>query len=317
MAYDIDAMRKKLNQMTGKQMDADEFRPKKNESTTEPIKYRFYVLPPLLEGDALKSGVVKKAMDLFYIKHGSHWINNRPHPCPRAAGSADKCPVCQFGFDQMRDEKDEDKRRKIRSDWMPSENYLVNVYFTNWKGNPEELRGKIKFFNATSTCFKLWSQALEREDSGDPDEPEAFGAFFDENNGSLFELSVLKQGKNNSYATSAFRKEKSGPMVVDADGKPNTKGLAALLKLRVNLWEKVQMPDAGALKSLLNSVINGDEYTPPSDSKADSSFDVDELEGKAPAKPTPAKGAGEKISKPSSATSDTEIDNLLGQLNDD
>lgn len=313
MAYDIDAMRKKLNQMTGKQMDPDEFRPKKNESTTEPIKYRFYILPPLLEGDVLKSGTVKKSMDLFYIKHGSHWINNRPHPCPRAAGSRE-CPICQFGFDQMKDEKDEDKRRKLRSDWMPSENYLVNVYFTNWKSNPEELRGKVKFFNATSTCFKLWSQALEREDSGDPDEPEAFGAFFDENNGSVFELSVLKQGKNNSYATSAFRKEKAGPMVVDANGKANQKGLEALLKLRINLWDKIQPPDVDALKSLLNSVVHGDDFLIPT-SKGDSSFDVDEMENKAPK--VTNKPASEKISKPSSVSSDSEIDNLLGQLNDD
>ena len=47
MAYDINEMRKKLSQMTGRMSDPDEFRPKKNESTTEPIKYRFFVLPPL------------------------------------------------------------------------------------------------------------------------------------------------------------------------------------------------------------------------------------------------------------------------------
>jgi hypothetical protein len=317
MAYDINEMRKKLSQMTGRMSDPDEFRPKKNESTTEPIKYRFFVLPPLLVGDTLKSGVVTKGMDMFYIKHGAHWINNKPHPCPRVSGLPDRCPICQFGFDLMKDEKDEDKRKKIRSDWMPSENYLVNVYFTNWKGNPEELRGKVKFFNASSTCFKMWSQALERIDCGDPDEPEAFGAFFDENNGSLYELSVIKQGKNNSYAASSFRKEKSTPMVTNADGTPNEKGLAALLKLRTNLWEKLQLPDVDNLKALLNSVVHGDEYAPATTSKADTSFDVDELEGK-PSKPVVQKAKQENIMKPSaSSSSDLEIDNLLGQLNED
>lgn len=315
MAYDLDAMRKKLNQMTGRMSDPDEFRPKKNESTTEPIKYRFYILPPLIEGDALKSGNVTKSMDMFYIKHGSHWKDNKPHPCPRVAGMPDKCPLCQFGFDLMRDEKDEDKRRKIRSDWMPSENYLVNVYFTNWKGNPEELRGKVKFFNATVTCFNMWKQALERVDCGDPEEPQAFGAFFDENNGSVFELSVLKQGKNNSYQTSGFRKEKPGPMVTNPDGSPNPKGLAALLKLRVNLWEKIQMPDMNGLKSLLNNIVHGDDSSSHSDS-ASSGFDVDEMEKK-PA--VPAKAKEEKISKPSTSSDDSgsEMDNLLAQLNDE
>ena len=320
MPYDINAMRKKLiQQSSGRVVDPDEFRPKKNESTTEPIKYRFYILPPLMQGDELKSGTVTKTMDMFYIKHGSHWIDSKPYPCPRVAGSPDKCPICQCGFDLMKEEKDEDARRKIRTDWMPSENYLVNVFFTNWKNNPEELRGKVKFFNATATCFKMWSQALERVDSGgDSDEPEAFGAFFDENNASLFELSVLKQGNYNSYITSSFRKEKPGPMIIGEDGKASAKGLATLLKCRINLWDKIQVPDVGVLKAQLNKMLHGDDTTPTS-SSVDTGFDVDEIESKSSQKQTSApKPKQENISKPnSSSASESEIDNLLGQLNSD
>ena len=316
MPYDIEAMKRKLSQMNGRMADPDEFRPKKNESTTDPIKYRFYILPPLLAGDVLKSGTVTKSMDMFYIKNGMHWgIDSRPHPCPRQLGLPDRCPLCQFGFNLMKNEKDEEKRRKIRSEWLSSENYLVNIYFTSWEGNPEELRGKVKFFNTSSQCFKLWTQALERDNCGDPEEPEAFGAFFDENNASLFELSVLKQGKNNSYATSGFRKKKPTPMVQNPDGTANTKGIAALLKLRINLWEKIQQPDVDNLKALLNKVVHGDDYSPASNTKADSGFDVDEIES-APPKAAP-KAKEENISKPASTSSDSDIDNLLGQLNDD
>lgn len=261
MGYDVEAIRKKLKQsQSGKFVDPDEFKPGKATSTNEPDKYRFFVLPPFDEGVQLKSGVTKTKMDQFFIQHGNHWVNDRPHACPRVWDGSD-CQICNFGFDLLRDEKDEDKRRSIIKQWMPTTYYVVNLYFPNWDKNPEDLRGKVKWYNAPKTCFDIWTACLMREGPGDPDEPEAWGVFFDESAGFLFELNVLKQGKQNSYKTSKFLSQKGVgiPMARNPDGSPNAKGLATLLKLRHDLFSKVEIPDPEKIQRLYRVMAEGDD----------------------------------------------------------
>jgi len=82
MAYDLDAIRRKLQQsMSGKRTDPDEFKPEKAKSQNEVVRYRFFVMPPVLLGEKTKQGEAKRGMDQFYITHGNHWVNDRPHPC--------------------------------------------------------------------------------------------------------------------------------------------------------------------------------------------------------------------------------------------
>lgn len=271
MAYDVEAIRKRLKQsMGGKFNDPDQFKPATAKSTSEPIKYRFFILPPLQEGDVLKSGTVKKTMDQFFIRHADHWFQNKPTPCPRMWDNSD-CPICQFGFDLLRDEKDDNKRRDILGTWMPTTYYLVNIYFTNWSGNPEELRGKVKFYRAPKTCFDQWSAALLRDDKGDDEEPQAHGVFFDENAAFLFQLEALRQGRSNSYKTSKFITSDGLPVpMVGKRDQPNTKGIATLLKLRHNLWDKVEEPEQEKIDRLFR-MMDGDD-----DDDDDSGFDEDE-----------------------------------------
>ena len=50
MPYDVEAIRKRLKQsMGGKFNDPDQFRPDNAKSATEPLKYRFFILPPLMK----------------------------------------------------------------------------------------------------------------------------------------------------------------------------------------------------------------------------------------------------------------------------
>lgn len=272
MAYDVEAIRKRLKQsMGGKFNDPDQFRPESAKSTSEPIKYRFFILPPLQEGDVLKTGTVAKTMDQFFIQHADHWFNNRPTPCPRMWDNSD-CPICQFGFDLLRDEKDDNKRRDIISTWMPTTYYLVNIYFPKWDGNPEDLRGKVKFYRAPKTCFDQWTAALLRDNKGDDEEPQAHGVFFDENAAFLFQLEVLRHGRANSYKTSKFVTADGLPVpMVGKRGEPNTKGIETLLKLRHNLWEKVEEPEMEKVQRLYRMMAEGDDGTDD-----DGGFDEDE-----------------------------------------
>lgn len=274
--YDVQAIRNKLkNTMSGKYSDPDEFKPEKANSSTDPLKYRFFIMPPLLKGDVLKSGEVKKSMEQFFISHANHWINDKPYPCPRVWDGSD-CKVCQFGFDLLKEEanqKDEDKRRKIIRQWMPTTYHMVNIFFLNWKGNPEELRGKVKFFNASKTLFDQWTTTLMRDDCGDPEDPQAFGIFFDENAAFTYELQVLKQGRQNSYKTSKFLSNggEPVPMIKAKPGESNEEVLAKLLRSRHNLWEKIHAPDIEKLERVFSVMTHGDD-----DGDDNGGFDQDE-----------------------------------------
>jgi len=285
MAYDVEAIRKKLKQsQAGKYTDPDEFKPAKAKDGTTAIRYRFFILPPLQLGFKLKSGEVLKDMEQFYIQHANHWVNDRPHPCPRV-WSSEECPVCKFGFDMLKEEKDEDKRRAIIKQWMPTTYQAVNIYFPHWKHNPEDLRGKVKWYNAPKTLFDHWTATLMKDDAGDPEEPEAHGVFFDESAAYLYQLEVLKQGKQNSYRTSHFLANGGigQPMVKDEDGSLNEKGVATLLRLRHNLWDKLEEPDMAKIKKLYSVMVEGDD----DDDDGGGGFDSDET--KSETKPTKTK----------------------------
>jgi len=275
MPYDVEAIRKRLKQsMGGKFNDPDQFRPDNAKSATEPLKYRFFVLPPLMKGDVLKSGTVENTMDQFFIAHADHWIHNKPTPCPRVWDNSD-CPICTEGFDLLKDETDEETRRAIVKQWMPTTYYMVNVYFTKWEGNPEDLRGRVKFYNAPKTCFDIWTAALLRDDKGDEDEPQAHGVFFDENAAFLFQLESLKQGKNNSYKTSKFITTDGIPIpMIGKKGEPNEKNIAKLLTLRHNLWDKIEVPTEEKIQRAFRIMSDGDD-----DDDDDGGFDDDETVG--------------------------------------
>tara|TARA_R110000868_G_scaffold150227_5_gene373250 strand:- start:584 stop:1798 length:1215 start_codon:yes stop_codon:yes gene_type:complete len=274
--YDVGAIRQKLKQsMSGKFSDPDEFKPDKAKSVSEAIKYRFFILPPLFKGDVLKSGTVEKSMDQFFLAHANHWINDKPYPCPRVWEN-NECEICQFGFDLLKEEEnrqDEDKRRKVIKEWMPTSYNMVNILFTQWKGNPEELRGKVKFYNASKTLFDQWTATLMRDNAGDPEDPQAYGVFFDENAGFVYELQVLKQGKQNSYKTSHFLSNGGigMPMIKNKDGNSPPELLEKLLKLRHNLWDKIEVPDLVKNKKIFNAMTHGDDGD-----DSDGGFDEDE-----------------------------------------
>lgn len=265
MAYDLNAIRKKIADAAGKKSDPLEFKPKKV-ADGEVMSYRFYVLPPLSKGDKCVGGSASKDMEMYTIANGAHWINNRPYGCPRTL-NGDSCPVCDQGFKLLNEvpKEDEGTRTKIKREFMPASYHMVNIYFTDSKSNPEELRGQVRYFSAPHTCYKLWNDAISRDTCGDEDDPQAYGVFFDENAAFLFQLQVTKNGQNNSYVQSKFIvKDMPRPI---ADSKAEIKDI---LSRRVDLFTKLYDVDTASLNKALNLMINGD------DSGDDSGFDEDD-----------------------------------------
>lgn len=294
MSYDLNAIKKKLKEFGGSKSDPDEFRPAKAKPG-ETLKYRFYILPGLLEGDKLKAGIVEKSMDLFFVNYGQHWVQNHPHACPRVYDGSE-CALCDFGLKLLRDKSLGDaERQKIRTDWLPNSSYVVNIFFPNVKANPEELRGRIMYYKAPKTLFDMWTACINRDapDVIDPDEElEPYGVFFDENSAWLFELQVQMNGKTNGYKTSKFivgNDKKPVPIAKNEDGTPNTKMITQLLSQRINIWDRLEPPDREKIKKLSNTLIYGDDAEESKPQMAHSSgFDSDEEEDQQVRKPAKA-----------------------------
>ena len=290
MAYDINKIRQNIAEATGKRSDPDEFRPDKAKPGAE-LKYRFFILPPLQEGDQLKSGVVQKSMDNFFISNGQHWVNDKPHACPRLWDGS-KCAICDVGFLLLKECKNknfgDERRKQISSQWMPATYFMVNIFFTNSKTNPEDLRGKTRFYNASKTCLDKWQATLYKDDKGDDEDPQAYGVFFDESAGFCFELVATKNGNFNDYKTSGFLKNNGTPvpMIQNEDKTPNKKAIEALLRSRIDLWSKVQVPDTSKIERLAATMMSGDDDDGIS---TGGGFDSDETEENPKAKPIQAR----------------------------
>lgn len=258
--YDIDAMRKKMRErLAGRPQDPNEFRPAKAKKDEAPIIYRFYILPGLNEGDKCFGGKCSRGMDdLFFIKNGHHWIEKRPHACPRVLRD-EECDLCQLGFDLLGETDDKAKRQAIVKQYLANSQFAVNIFFPNVKQNPEELRNTVKWFNASKTCFDHWDAAFNADDAGDEEDPRAYGCFFDEEAAFLYQLEVKHGGGYNDYKSSKFlAKNGPHPIVRDKNGNPHAKAIQAILDARHDLWTKIDEPDPDKLTKMAHQMLHGE-----------------------------------------------------------
>lgn len=262
MPYDIDSIRKKLKSTIDRRsQDPDEFKPGKAKSPSDPIKYVFFILPPVPLGARTANGITTQAMEQFFITNANHWVEERPYPCPRVWDNTD-CKICDFGFEMLKEEgtkNNKELRAKIIRQWMPTQYYMMNIYFPNHKLNPEDLRGRVMFYNAPKTVIDQCSGCLLRDDEGpDPESKEAFGVFFDEYASYLFELQVLKHGENNSYKTSKFR-PRIMPIAAREDGSPHEELIDSILARRHDLFSKIEVPRLEDIDRVFKKINEGEE----------------------------------------------------------
>lgn len=292
MGYDADKMRAALRkQMGGRQQDPNEFRaPKASEGQT--LKYRFHILPPISEGDTILGGTATRGMDTFCVPDGLHWVDNKPHSCPRVMTNDElDCEMCSTGFMLLNEVKangnDESARKNVKDSWLPNTNRIVNIWFPPLKSNPEELHNRVMWFKANASIFQIWSETLMRDGPGDDEEePLPYGIFFDENDSLIFNLIVTKDKQYNGYKTSKFivRDAKgnpdNGPLVRKSDGSPDTKAIKAILAQRHDLYSKQEPYDVVAISKLANRLLG--------ESNGDDGYDVDETTSKAKPNKKPA-----------------------------
>jgi len=263
LMYDLESIRGKMRKRKGGSKDPNEWKPDKAESGKS-LKYKFFVLPPV------------DSMDLWYYEHGKHWIDKKPLECPRIH-DGDECPLCQFGFDLMKDVDDKEERRKIARQFLASARYAVNIYFPNVESTPQELRGKVMWFSMPKSIYDIMEEVIMRDPpSDDAIEPEAHGIFFDPSNAFPFVLEVKKKGEFNSYESSRFI-NKNMPITNGGEEKINE-----ILEQRHDIPALHETRDVDALQAIVDN-YKGEESS-PAPSKSD--------------KETPKPAAAEKKPEP-------------------
>lgn len=279
MSYDLAAMRKALAEKKGGQRDSNEFVPPKTKPNQE-LNFRFYILPPLKAGDKTVDGVASRDMDVYFVQNGAHWHNKKPYSCPRIHNN-EQCDQCDYGFEMMAEVQGDGQEAKkaksaIAKNYLPPQKFAINIYFPNDPTNPEELRGRIMWMNASQTITNLCEACMMADDGGDELKPRAFGVFFDEMNAYLFQLVIKEKGGYNNYESSQFLPTVRRPIVGIKDGEkivPDVAKIKQVLDKRHDLYTKFAPPDATKITSILQILIN--KKTGPSGD----GFDADETKG--------------------------------------
>ncbi len=254
---DVDAIRKKMADAKGGRMtDPNEFRPPQVKEG-ESFKFRFFILPPFEAGEKCADGEFTQTSELFYVQNGSHWINNKPYPCPRIHND-EECPMCSLGFELMGETQDKKMRSQIARQYLPQQKYAMNIYFPNDKANPEDLRGTVKWFNPGQSIYNKMEACIMNDDEGDPADPQAYGIFYDPYESYLFQLVVGFKGGYRNYDESKFLASVGKRPIAAKDKKPLESRIDEILAQRHDLFTKFDEPDTDKLASLVKSMTNGD-----------------------------------------------------------
>jgi hypothetical protein len=262
--HDLAALRKRLQDQKSSKRDPHEFNPPKAKAG-QTLNYRFFILPPLDAGDATIDGQASQSMNgLYYVPNGAHWFNKRPTSCPRIhSGSEEECEICTYGFELMSEvEGTGDVAKKAKSaiakTYLPVQKGAVNIYFPNDGANPEELRGKVFWFNASQTVTDICEACALRDDAGDPEDPQAFGVFYDEEAAFPFQLTITEQSGYNNYKTSKFLPNKR-PLIAIKKGEtvlPDAAKIKEILAQRHDLFTKFDAVDKNKIANLLKGILD-------------------------------------------------------------
>jgi hypothetical protein len=289
-------MRKKREERNAKRRDPDEFRAPKVQGD-ETLHFYFRILPELQVGDKCATGECDVPSDLWYYENGSHWLNDTKEKleCPRLHDS-EECPLCSLGFDLLDKEKDEDMRKDIAKKFLGRGGFAVNVYFLDTKSNPEDLRGKVKWFNLPLTVFKILDECITNDDAGDEVDPQPCGIFYHPYEGGYtFKLEARKKGDWNTYERSKLLVKTFGPLIDDGKGNPDEEAIEKVLAQRHILQNKFPARNAEKLAKVVAKIENqgaddeGDDAEEIPINKTEEVVNEVRSEKKAESKPKPEK----------------------------
>jgi hypothetical protein len=253
----------------------------------EKFKAKAYILPPVERGETCTSGEAEMGMDgLFFTQVGDHWIDRKKYPCPRVYDN-DDCPYCQLGFNLLSETDDKQARSEISRAYLPRTQYVVNLFFPDVSSNPDDLRGQVKYYALPKTIFDKLEACIQNDDAGDdPDEPQAWGIFYDSQDAYPLSIKINRKGDFNSYTDTELLANAKGP-IAESDEE-----IQKILDQRHDLPSKYPQRSSENLKSLegfVDALMNG--------ASDDDGFDSDETQESEPA-PVKTKAKPKAKAKP-------------------
>ncbi len=261
--YDIERIRNQMKKnQAGRFRDPLEFRPPKVEAG-KTLKFKFFVLPPLRKGDKVVSGQCSQSMEEYFcVKTGGHFINNELLTCPRILNN-EECDLCTYAFELMNETDDKEKRKKIAKDFLPRTTHMMNLYFLPSVPNPQDLQGKVLYFNAPGQAYEPMEACINRDNAGgDSDNPQPFGVFFDETASFPYQLEIGHKGGYNDYTKSTLLYGGGARPIAASDAE-----IRAILDCRIDLFSKIPEPNTAKIASIVNKLksFSGFDVTEPKD----------------------------------------------------
>jgi len=269
-------MRQKREERAQRKRDPNEFKIPTLKKGDKPLFYYFRILPPLEAGDACAEGVcsTSNAVDNWYYENGCHWMPSAKRKgfkdkleCPRIHDKED-CPICTTGFELLQDLTIKEERDKIVKQYLARTYFAVNIYFLNTKDNAEDIRGKVMWYNMSSTIFKICDDCIANDDGGSGMDPKAAGIFFHPTEGGYtMKLEVIEKGGYNSYDRSTFLASSFGHLLKDELPKLDKAGaerICEILGKRFILQSKFTIRDKNVLQEamdIMTSTIDDDDET--------------------------------------------------------
>jgi hypothetical protein len=295
-------MRKKQEERTTRRKDPDQFSPPQIKDHTTKLIYYFRVLPELHEGDKCASGVCEVDNELWYYENGVHWFQKERHECPRVHDGKE-CQLCQLGFDLMESAPDKDAKSQLARKYLARQGFAVNVYFLDVKTNPEELRGKVKWFNLPITLWRKMDECISSDDAGDELDQKAHGIFYHPYEGGYtFKLIAQKKGDWNDYSESSFLPKSFSPLMVAENNEPDDKAIQEILAKRIVLQSRFAERNNEKLTMLVKKIEN---ICAGVDDAAEEINTDDDAEAVAPIK-SPPRSINEERKQPTQSTSKRE-----------
>ena len=272
----------------------------------EEFKVKCYVLPPLEKGETCTSGKAAHGMDgLFFTQVGDHWINRKRYPCPRVY-DGDECAFCQLGFDLLSTLDDKKARSETSRKYLPRTQYVVNLWFPPYKGTPDDLKGQVKYYAMPKTIFDKLDECLQRDNAGDdPDDPAAWGLFYETDDAIPLSIVINRKGDYNSYVDSKLLANGRGPIAKSA--AEIKKILAMRHDIPAKYPERTE-ENRKALQGFIDELYAGTQDK----SDDDGGFDADETKDSTPVSEpeTKTKSSADAVS----AVDDPELQKLMASI---
>lgn len=245
-------VRQKRQERERNKRDADEWRCPKADKEQK-FEFYFIILPDLASGEKCRSIEATAPSDsgMWYHENGGHFYENKRYECPRIHDQGE-CEMCTLGFDLMRESEDKEYRSKIAFKYLAKSYFAVNIYFPNISKNPENLRGKVFWYNMPNSVWSKFDSCINSDDQGDTDDPKASGIFYHPTEGCYqFKLVAYKKGEYNTYEESCFLPRTFGPLARNADGTPNEARIQEILDQRLWLPGKFEARDNEKIKEIV------------------------------------------------------------------